>query len=226
MSDSEPGDPVSSEDQQYFLAVERHFLELRGAPMLLSPADWQIARGWRELGVPLPVVHRVLDRVFEQRRERGAKGRIQGLRYFDDAVRATWAEILELRGPVGPRAPAVHVHVTGRLEQLAARLPATVPERESWMGRVLALGEPGAETARVEEALAVLDRELLAAARSWLSAEELAAERREVERALDTLRGRLDAEGLDEVGRRLLERRLRDRFALPELSLFTLPRDL
>lgn len=196
--------------------------------MLLAPADWQIARGWLELGIPLDVVLRVLDRLFEQRRERGAKGRVQGLRYFDDAMRAAWAEILELRGPPGPLAPVAEVDAGQRLEQLVARLPAAVPDRDEWVARVLALAVPegdlGGGTAAIEDSLSALDRELLAAARSWLAEEELAAERSEVDRALATLRGRLDADGLAEAGRRLLDRRLRDRFGLPELSLFALPR--
>lgn len=216
----EASDPASTREQRYFLAIEEHFVRLRGAPMLLSPGDWRVARGWLELEVPLAVVHRVLERVFEQRRERGAKRRVLGLRYFDDPVRTAWAEILELRGPEGPRVPAAEVDARTRLEALAGGLPAEVRDRERWRERILALGAGEAGPAEIERALAILDRELLAAARDWLDDDELGWERAEVERALATLRGRLDAQGLAETRERLLGRRLRERLSLPELSLF------
>ena len=39
----------------YFRAVERAFVELRGG-MFLAPADWALVRRWEEEGVPLDVV--------------------------------------------------------------------------------------------------------------------------------------------------------------------------
>ncbi len=40
----------------YFRAVERAFLELRGGGLVLSPADWDLVRRWDERGIPLEVV--------------------------------------------------------------------------------------------------------------------------------------------------------------------------
>ncbi|HVS12762.1 MAG TPA: hypothetical protein VMV46_02470 [Thermoanaerobaculia bacterium] len=218
-----------SESHGYFLAIEEHFLRRRGAPMMLSPADWRIARGWAELGVPLRVVHGVLDRVFEQRRERGAKGRVQGLRFFDNAVRAAWSEILELRGPApAPAAAAIaELEVAARLEELAAALPAELPERDHWRAAIRGCAPgpeaPAPDLQAVEEALRAADRELLAAARGWLDREALEAERAAVAPALEALRGRLPADAVERTEERLLDRRLRDRFGLPELSLFSHP---
>jgi hypothetical protein len=223
LSAADRRDPHESESQRYFLAIEEHFLRRRGAPMMLSPADWRIASGWAELGVPLPVVHSVLDRVFEQRRERGARGRVQGLRYFDDAVRAAWSEILELRGPAATPAPA-GLDVASRLAELVAALPAGLPERERWCARILGCGgasAPEPDVQAVEEALRDGDRELLAAARGWLDRDALEAERAAVAPALEALRGRLPPDAVGRTAERLLDRRLRDRFGLPELSLFS-----
>ena len=40
----------------YFRAVERTFLDLRGGGMFLTPADWDLVRRWEERGIPLDVV--------------------------------------------------------------------------------------------------------------------------------------------------------------------------
>ena len=40
----------------YFRAVERTFLDLRGSGLVLSPADWDLVRRWEERGIPLEVV--------------------------------------------------------------------------------------------------------------------------------------------------------------------------
>ena len=63
----------SAEDVAYFRAVEDAFVRLRGAPLLLSPEDFQVALRWRREGVPLSLVEATLEEVFAKRRERGAK---------------------------------------------------------------------------------------------------------------------------------------------------------
>src|SRR5260370_31817442 len=51
-------EPDGFEDHAYFLAIEDHFVRLRGAPLLLSPADWHAARRWHQQGIPLELVRR------------------------------------------------------------------------------------------------------------------------------------------------------------------------
>ena len=40
----------------YFRAVERAFLDLRGGGLVLSPADWDVVRRWEERRIPLEAV--------------------------------------------------------------------------------------------------------------------------------------------------------------------------
>ncbi|HXO27368.1 MAG TPA: hypothetical protein VOA80_08500, partial [Thermoanaerobaculia bacterium] len=110
------------EDHAYFLAIEDHFVRLRGAPLLLSPADWQVARRWHRQGIPLELVRRALEEVFARRRERGAKGRISSLRYCAPAVEAAWTDHSELAAP-GARVEAEAFDAASRLAALAAALP-------------------------------------------------------------------------------------------------------
>jgi len=201
-------------DHAYFQAVEEIFVELRGSPLLLSPADWQVARRWHREGVPLDLVRRTLAEVFAKRKERGAKGKISSLRYCAPAVEAAWADHKELTAP-GHRAVAPAFEVALRLAALAASLP---PFLSGLATRVSPLaGDPQ----DVEERLAALDREMLDAAVDGLTGEDRAEIGAAVEKTLALLRGRLPADEIETSRERLFRQTLRRRLGLPVLSLFS-----
>lgn len=205
---------VEESDHAYFQAVEEIFVELRGAPLLLSPADWQVARRWHQDGVPLDLVKRTLEEVFAKRKERGAKGKISSLRYCAPAVEAAWEELRELTAP-GERAEARAFEVHPRLAALAAALPKGFPEIQA---RITALdGDPQ----HVEDRLASLDREMLDAAEAGLDEETRAEIAAAVEKTLASLGGRLPAGELERSRDRLVRQTLRRRLGLPVLSLFS-----
>src|SRR5688500_13177588 len=142
----------------YFRAIEEAFVRLRGAPRLLSPADFQVASRWQREGVPLGLVLATLEEVFAKRRERGARGRINSLRYCAPAIEAAWAEVQELQGPARREASGEELAVGERLGELAGALPEA-EAWDAWRARLLALeGAP----AEVEERLRLLDDELVA----------------------------------------------------------------
>jgi hypothetical protein len=204
-------------DHAYFQAVEEIFVELRGAPLLLSPADWQVARRWHQEGVPLELVKRALVDVFARRSERGAKGKISSLRYCSHAVEVAWEEVRELTAP-GRRAGAPAFEIPPRLAALAAALPADLPDRETLAARIAALdGYPQ----DVEDRLSSLDREMLDLAAGGLDAEVRAEFHSAVEKTLAALGSRLPAEELEHSRERLARQVLRRRLGLPLLSLFS-----
>lgn len=207
---------ATAPESAYFGAIEDAFVRLRGAPLLLSPADYQVAARWHRAGVPLGLVVATLEEVFAKRRERGAKGRINSLRYCAPAVDAAWGEVQELQGPprrtVAPEGP-----LSERLSVLAARLPATLTGREVWEARLLALSGP---PEAVEETLRGLDEELLASADSELDPATRARLDREVEQILDGLRDRFPDEELVALRGQLRRQRLRRLSGLPVLTLF------
>jgi hypothetical protein len=211
------GSPETSPEHAYFRAIEETFIRLRGAPLLLSPADWRVASGWYSEGIPLAVVARALEEVFARRRERSARGRIQSLRYCAPAVAAAWEEIRSLTAP-GRQAEAEPLLVAPRLAALAAALPEGLADRRRWGRRITSLA---GGTEEVEAALARLDRELLEgleAAQEPAAREELA---REMEAALARLATRLGDRELEEARGRLLRLLLRQHRGLPVLSLFS-----
>jgi hypothetical protein len=231
------------EDHAYFLAIEDHFVRLRGAPLLLSPTDWQVARRWHRQGIPLELVLRALEEVFARRRERGAKGRISSLRYCAPAVEAAWTERSELTAP-GARVEAEAFDAASRLAALAAALPAVGGGRDrpgpggpgglteapglagprgpaELRAELAALADAGLDPQAIEERLAELDRRTLDGALAALGAEERAALDATLDKAMGAVAGRLAAAEIDRARGRLARQVLRERLGLPMLSLFS-----
>jgi hypothetical protein len=208
-----PQTPAEVSDHAYFQAIEAKFVELRGAPLLLSPVDWQVASRWHREGVPLELVTRTLEELFARRKERGAKGRISSLRYCVPAVEAAWGDLRELTAP-GRRAPAPAFEAEPRLAALAAALAAD----PALAARIAALaGEPQA----IEESLAELDRGMLDRAEAGLTPDLRAEIAAAVGKTLAALAARLPAEELEKARERLSRQILRQRLGLPVLSLFS-----
>lgn len=215
------------EEREYFQAIEGRFIELRGAPLLLSPADWRLATGWYRDGIPLAVVLEALEDVFARRAERGRSGKIQGLRYCAAAVAEAWEDLRELgaaadawrsdgtgssRDVVGPAGR----EIGDRLEALAARVES-IPGLANLATRIRALtgtvDEVEAELERMDgEALSMLEQEI----------EEgpLRAIEARLERVLEPSRTRLPKDELETLRRELRGRFLRRAAGLPRLTLF------
>lgn len=104
-------------DEDYFPAIAERFLSLRGAPLLASPADFQILTAWRRAGIPAAVVIDALEGVFHKRAERGERGSV-GLRYCIPAVEEAWQELREMIAPAvrGGETMAEAVHRLTELE--------------------------------------------------------------------------------------------------------------
>ena len=209
-------DDVISDSHRYFRAIEDHFIGLRGAPLLLSPADHLVARSWFEAGIPLEVVLGALDTVFERRKERGSTRRVSSLRYCRPAVEKEWKRVAALRA-TDTRAAAPDSDVPGQLARLAGTLPPNLPERAAWIKRITSLeGDPEA----VEEELIRLDRELLESLISSMTDDQRQATDQEIDRAMHSLRGRLPAQEIEAGRERLRRQAVRERFSVPLLSLF------
>jgi hypothetical protein len=213
--------PSDGEELRYFQSLEEAFIRLRGAPLLLSPKDWQVAQRWRASGIPLDFVITAMAEVFARRRERGSEDRVSSLRYCARAVESAWRRAEELAGPVR-RSEEPGLDVRARLTALARSIPAGWPDAESIAQRVLALE---GDAAAIESALIAIDDAMLEAAAKRLDAAEAAALDSWVERRLEPLRARFDAAELARAAGRLRSRELRRRAGLPLLSLFSADAD-
>jgi len=206
----------AADDHAYFQAIESSFIRLRGAPLLLSPADWQLAREWHRQAIPLQLVLETLEEVFASRQARGAKGKVQGLRYCAPAVEKAWLERAEL-GATGERHVPSPIDVPARLRRLSEILIDSGSAANELAERVTNLeGTPEV----VEAALAQLDREMIETAANELGEARLAEIERSIEESMTELRSRLEQSEASRMRRRLLREGIRRRLDLPVLSLF------
>jgi hypothetical protein len=66
---------------------------------LLSPLDWALLEGWKEHGIPLHIVLRAIEQVFDRHEAKGQRRSVKSLHYCKEEVEAQFAEWLE--GQVG-----------------------------------------------------------------------------------------------------------------------------
>jgi hypothetical protein len=205
------------EDLRYFQSLEEAFIRLRGAPLLLSPADWQVAQRWRLLGIPLDFAITAMAELFARRRERGVEDRVSSLRYCARAVESGWRRAEELAGPVR-RSDEPEFNAPARLRALARSIPDGWPGAEGIAQRLRSLQ---GDAAAIESTLVELDDGLLETAAARLDEAERAALDLWVEQRLESLRPRFEPDELARAAARLRSRELRRRAGLPLLSLFS-----
>jgi hypothetical protein len=187
----------------YFLEIEAHFAQRRGTPFVLNAKDWVLMKSWSEAGIPLPVVIEAIDSVFDK--QEAKKRTVSGLAYCKHAVKELWDERRELL--IGGQETAPEEEVVPRLEALSAALAPVAPEFASRIRELVS----EKSVPRIEERLMELEQELI---ESLLpQAEELRAEARALTSGADEkTRARTEEAHL----RRLV----RERFAVPRLTLF------
>ncbi|HYR27915.1 MAG TPA: hypothetical protein VEU30_05585 [Thermoanaerobaculia bacterium] len=178
----------------YFNDIEGHFAMRRGTPFVVSPKDWALMKEWHEAGIPLPVVIEAIDSVFDKQDAKDKK--INGLRYVRHAVKELWNERKELQ--VGASESAPEEDPLPLLEALAEAVPA------EFGPRIRALISEKS-VPRIEEKLMEVEEELLTA----LATEEL----REEARTMSAGAGQRTEDAT-------LRRLVREKFALPRLTLF------
>lgn len=206
----------SAGDHAYFQAIEACFIRLRGAPLLLSPADWQLARSWHESGIPLSLILETLEQVFAKRSESGVGGRVQGLRYCAPAIEAAWKMQAEIQA-TGSRSTPPALDLRSRLDTLAKTVRELGFDAVSVADELESLDGPLDE---VEGDLVDLDRKLLQAAEESLDRADLDKIAHSVARSLERVRARMDEEEAARVRLQLHREAVRRRCDLPVLSLF------
>jgi hypothetical protein len=213
----EPEDGLT--DLEYFQAIELAFILQRGAPLLLSPSDYQVIKAWHRDGVPLELVLRELEEFFDRRRLREDARLVRSLRQCRPKIDAAWRNLQELTAPGARAAGTEPLAVEPRLAALARALPEDLPGREA-LGEEIAALAALADPRRIEERLAELEDEVVEALLSALAGPERSAVEAEVDRTLASLAGRVAGEEAARARDRLLRQRVRRQTGLPTLSLF------
>jgi hypothetical protein len=79
----------------YYTEIEDAFVRRRGRHLLLSTLDWALMTTWKEMGVPLHVVLRGIEKSFDSYESRPRKRSVKTLFYCQEEVEAQFAEWVE-----------------------------------------------------------------------------------------------------------------------------------
>jgi hypothetical protein len=202
----------------FFLEIEGHFAMRRRTPFILSAKDWALMKKWRQEEIPLSVVLEAIDQVFEKNEASGRRKVISSLSYCRHAVKEMWEERKELY--VGGEVGSPEEQAGPMLEALALRLeqaeiPRDVAAQFAASVRALAAEKT---VPRIEEQLIEVEHAMITRILEALpaQAEEI---RSEVARAVGD-HAKIDEKTRARTEEANLRRIVRDRFALPRLTLF------
>lgn len=213
-----------AEEAAYYQAVEDYFVSRRGDPLILSNADWNLVRRWRQAGLPLRVVLRGVRDAMDSHLLGWSRDRKVGsLAYCArevETARERWERALSLGGELDG-------HTRGALEAMAEALErAELPdERSRGLAAEIAAAVRSEAPGSLAELTAWLTRHetrLLAAIHAAEGLERRAARERGVEEVLAPWAGRMPAQVLDHLRGESLTRRTLEDYGLPRLSLFHL----
>jgi hypothetical protein len=97
----------------YFTEIEDTFIRRRGKHLLLSPLDWALIESWKEMGVPLFVALRGIERAFDSYEARPRNRSVKSLMYCQEEVEAQFSEWLESQRGASMHASAGVVDASG-----------------------------------------------------------------------------------------------------------------
>ena len=205
----------------YFDALEDAVIGLRGAPLQLSPDDWQITEVWHAEGIPIDVVRESIQEVIDRRRAKELEIP-RRLAFYRQPVERAWKRIGGLT-VTAKRRSAPTFDIEARLTRLAQAVSAAAERRPSLdplATELRALASSESDVEAVEKRLTELDERWLGRAAASLDGsirQKLEAQLRD---ALATYEDRFPEPASPEVEERLRSEALRGLLGLPVLSLF------
>jgi hypothetical protein len=236
----------------YNTEVEDTFVRRRGKHLLISNIDWALIETWKQMGVPLYVALRGIEKAFDSWESKPRKRSVKTLLYCQEEVEAQYAEWLESRVGAGPGTdeeaapsaaasglPFPRSEILAHLQHGRARLVVARDERSKSgaddfceaLARAASLVEqlesdfaavPWADAKKLEDSLTGIERLLSDGLRSTASPDQLEAIRGEIKGQLRPYRSHMDSAVYEQTFENLLLKRLREQFGVPRLSLFYL----
>jgi len=79
----------------YFTEIEETFIRRRAKNLFLSPLDWALMEAWQDGGVPLHIVIRAIEQVFDNFDKNPGPRSIKGLMFCREEVEAQYEEWLK-----------------------------------------------------------------------------------------------------------------------------------
>jgi hypothetical protein len=218
----------------YFTEIEETFIRRRAKHLFLSPLDWALMETWQEMGVPLHVVIRAVEQVFDNFDKNPGPRTIKGLMFCREEVEAQYDEWLKAQAgkPVDNDAAATSTfnisEIRDHLYGLAAalKLNTSVSLAEDVDRACIRLAEIADKSSNnleqidlsLKDVESLLDEALL----SKTDRTVFDAVKKEIDKELRPYRSTMPAESYNNTHRLMLLKRLREEENIPRLSLFYL----
>lgn len=205
---------------------------------MLSPLDWALIEAWQERGIPLHIILRGIERVFDLiDKQPNRKRTVKSLLYCKEEVEAQYAEWLESQ--VGSQQPTVGSQqsekaelfsdsaIDEHLKQVSADLTAAKAQTdgdlretlERVLNRLAELQTNYESAEKLEESLEKMDNLIDETLLKTADAEKF---KPEVEKQTASYRSKMDAEVFQRTFDLMILKRLREEQNIPRLSLFYL----
>lgn len=219
----------------YFTEIEDTFVRRRGKHLLLSPLDWALIDGWRERGIPLHIVLRSIESVFDVFDKLPVGTRtIKSLFYCKEEVESQYLEWLNSQIGVHDNTAAETVaehdtseierHIQNAIDKLSnIRIAEMAEAARRAIIRLEEIAKDlsgGAELidGSLSDVEKVLDRAMLS---DW-DPVHLKYIRKEITDQLKIYRSEMKAEAYQNTFEVVLLKRLRDDAGIPRLGLYYL----
>lgn len=217
----------------YFTEIEETFIRRRGRSLFLSPIDWAMMEDWKQRGVPLHVVIRAIETVFDGYDKNPGPRTIKSLLYCREEIEAQFIEwsAMQAGRPEndGSSAPnvdlsAIDRHISDAILQLRAssnELLRDDLERAAMRLDALKAGL-SEDLESVDGSLSDVEKLLDSALLTKTEAARLKELKKEIAGLLKPHRSTMEPAAYDRTAELMLLKRLREIENVPRLGLFYL----
>jgi hypothetical protein len=213
----------------YFTEIEDTFVRRRGKHLLLSPIDWAMIEGWRDRGVPLHIVLRSIENVFDGFDKNPGPRSIKGLLYCKEEVEA---QFLEWSSMQAGKAKTNEGSVEFSPERIVEHIDSVIAELRKSQNPDLSEDMERA-ISRLQELAANHSNDIESADRALsdiesfieqalLSRLDTSVAEKEVAAQLRPYKSQMEPDAYKQTSRVMILKRLRDEQGIPRLSLFYL----
>ena len=218
----------------YFTEIEETFVRRRGKNLFLSPLDWALIESWQDRGIPLHIVIRSIESVFDVFDQQPVGTRtIKSLFYCKEEIEAQYNEWLTAK--VGQSetkdvaesqySPAtIREHIDGSIEKLQKISLSTLEEdiaRAVSRLRELDAALTG-DLETIDGTLGDIEKVLERGMLSNWDRVHLKTLEKEVAVQLKAYKSEMDAESYKNTFELMLLKRLREEAGVPRLGLYYL----
>ena len=224
----------------YFSEIEETFIRRRGKHLLLSPLDWAMIENWQEREVPLNIVLRGIEKVFDSYDAKPKKNRtIKSLMYCKEEIEAQYDEWLESQ--IGKNnAQEVeetkeisifsHDTIAEHLENVSLQFENTKVSAKNELGETLErvwhrlqeLKTSFTDAETLETDLTSLEKLIDESLLANTANEEFAILKADTENQLKNYKKQMEAEVYQRTFDLMLLKKLHEKHEIPRLSLFYL----